>query len=292
MPTVPIVPQSVAAVPFSVTPATGTEAKLITVYAEWNGAAASGNFLPCLAIYDNSGVRLGRVFPSSTVTAGDSAVVTYAPFPGGIGTKAASGSGYQFNTGTYGADNIGDWSLIEYTGTVAQTFTKPEAMSGGATAIETFSAGITTADGFAITADPSLLANSGNPVLEVDHAFNTGGHGAFGIAVNAVDATPAGTGIVQGVSVQAQSKSSADSIGVISTTTALAGAGNAYGIQVSAANAGTGKEIGLLASTNGNQAGANSLAILVNNSSGNPIFEVRNDGTVHILTGGVIHADL
>lgn len=91
MPTIPIVPETIAGVPFAITPSNVTEAKLIAAYAEWDGTGASGNFLPCLAIYSDAGVRLGRVFPSSPVAAGDSAVVTYAPFPGGIGQKSTPG---------------------------------------------------------------------------------------------------------------------------------------------------------------------------------------------------------
>lgn len=84
MPTVPIVPQTTAPAPFAVVELETLEAELLVAYAEWDGTGASGDFLACLAIYSDAGVRLGRVFPNATVTAGESAVVTYAPFPGGI----------------------------------------------------------------------------------------------------------------------------------------------------------------------------------------------------------------
>ncbi len=96
MPTIPIVPQTASSVPFAIEPSAVTEAKLIAAYAEWDGTGASGTFLPCLAIYSDAGVRLGRVFPSASVAAGDKAVVTYAPFPGGIGP------GIRFNTNNQG----------------------------------------------------------------------------------------------------------------------------------------------------------------------------------------------
>src|SRR5579864_5672189 len=91
MPTVPIVPSTPQTVPAAVIASNVTEAVLIAAYAEWNGASASGDFLPCLEIYSDAGIRMTRVFPSTTVKAGDSAVVSYAPFPGGIG-QASSGT--------------------------------------------------------------------------------------------------------------------------------------------------------------------------------------------------------
>jgi len=93
MPTVPIVPSTPQTVPAAVIASNVTEAVLIAAYAEWNGAAASGDFLPCLEIYSDAGIRMCRVFPSTTVKAGDSAVVSYAPFPGGIGQKTITSIG-------------------------------------------------------------------------------------------------------------------------------------------------------------------------------------------------------
>lgn len=89
MPTIPIVPQTTAPVPFAVVELQTLEAELLCAYAEWDGTGASGAFLPCLAIYSDAGIRLGRVFPGSTVAAGDAAVVTYAPFPGGIASDTS-----------------------------------------------------------------------------------------------------------------------------------------------------------------------------------------------------------
>lgn len=89
MPTIPIVPQTTAPVPFAVVELQTLEAELLCAYAEWDGSGASGDFLPCLAIYSDARIRLGRVFPGATVAAGDSAVVTYAPFPGGIASDSS-----------------------------------------------------------------------------------------------------------------------------------------------------------------------------------------------------------
>lgn len=89
MPTIPIVPQTTAPVPFAVVELQTLEAELLCAYAEWDGSGASGDFLPCLAIYSDAQIRLGRVFPGATVAAGDSAVVTYAPFPGGIASDSS-----------------------------------------------------------------------------------------------------------------------------------------------------------------------------------------------------------
>lgn len=80
------------------------EIQIKTAYATFDGTGASGDFLACLTILAQSGQILSRVFPSTTVKAGNVANVSYAPFPGGL---ASSGGGYtpprvyeKFNTGT------------------------------------------------------------------------------------------------------------------------------------------------------------------------------------------------
>lgn len=71
--------------------------RVITAFAHWNGAAASGTFYPALSFYAQNGALLMRVFPSTSVAAGASADVSYAPFPGGLINQAAGGTGVQFN---------------------------------------------------------------------------------------------------------------------------------------------------------------------------------------------------
>lgn len=67
------------------TPATwtvppGTSIKLNSVSATFNGAAATGNFFSCLAVYSQDNRLIGRFFPSTQMATGDSGEVTYAPF--------------------------------------------------------------------------------------------------------------------------------------------------------------------------------------------------------------------
>lgn len=57
--------------------------KPTAAFAHWNGAAASGAFLPALSFYTQDGKLFSRVFPTQ-VAQGDVADVSYAPFPGGV----------------------------------------------------------------------------------------------------------------------------------------------------------------------------------------------------------------
>lgn len=71
------------AAPATVALAPGQEIQVESVSATFNGAAASGTFLACLAVYSQSGVLIGRWFPSTRMAVGDSGEVTYSPFSGG-----------------------------------------------------------------------------------------------------------------------------------------------------------------------------------------------------------------
>jgi hypothetical protein len=58
----------------------GEAIRLQTVEATFDGAGAAGDFLPCVAIYSQSGRLLSRTFPASSMAVGDQAAVTFAPF--------------------------------------------------------------------------------------------------------------------------------------------------------------------------------------------------------------------
>lgn len=58
----------------------GLELVLASVVARFDGAAASGAFLPCLSLYSQDDRLMGRFFPETELAVGDEAVVTYAPF--------------------------------------------------------------------------------------------------------------------------------------------------------------------------------------------------------------------
>lgn len=51
-----------------------------SIQATFDGSAAMTDFLPCATIYGPDGRKLSRTFPASTMAAGDSGGVTYAPF--------------------------------------------------------------------------------------------------------------------------------------------------------------------------------------------------------------------
>lgn len=85
-------------VPFGYTVSETGVLTITNAHAEFDGTNASGAFLPCLAIYQQNGVLLGRFFPDGgSVNAGSSADVSYAPFLGGGGGGSSSGVGVEHN---------------------------------------------------------------------------------------------------------------------------------------------------------------------------------------------------
>jgi hypothetical protein len=69
--------------PSSVPFAPGADMEVVAASAVFNGAAASGTFLACMAVYSQSGILIGRWFPSQRFAVGDSGEVTFSPFSGG-----------------------------------------------------------------------------------------------------------------------------------------------------------------------------------------------------------------
>lgn len=66
--------------------------KVEAAFATFDGSAAASAFEPCLTFKAPDGRVLNRVRPSSTIAAGGTADVSYAPFPGGIGQGGGSSS--------------------------------------------------------------------------------------------------------------------------------------------------------------------------------------------------------
>ena len=58
-----------------------------SAFAHFDGTGASGPFLACLTFKSIDGKIFSRTFPSTAIAAGGVADVSYAPFPGGIGTS-------------------------------------------------------------------------------------------------------------------------------------------------------------------------------------------------------------
>ena len=251
--------------------------------ASYDGTGSGTAFLPAVQIISDSG-HVAGTFVAAQVAAGASADVTW--FPGGVNPAASAGSGIQFDT-----DNVGDWLEIETTATVGSAFSKPAALRGAAT---NYGQAFNANNGFVFTAPANSFFNSGNPVVDIEHYFSTGGYGAYGELVQVQDNTAGGGGGAIGVQISAGSNGTANSEALIAVGEVGAGGttGDAYGGEFRAGNQGSGKEIALFARTDGHKTGASSLAVLITDSLSNPIFEVRNDGSVHIKTGTTVVADL
>jgi hypothetical protein len=72
--------------PYSYTVPSSLVVEPTAATATFDGSGASGTFLCALSFYAQSGELLSRVFPSQSVASGDTAQVSYAPFPGGLTT--------------------------------------------------------------------------------------------------------------------------------------------------------------------------------------------------------------
>jgi hypothetical protein len=83
------------AAPFTIPLANDQRCIPTTITAIWDGSGAAADFLPCVSYYSPTGVLLGRYgVDAGSITAGDSAELTYAPFLGPRQTTPTpSGSG-------------------------------------------------------------------------------------------------------------------------------------------------------------------------------------------------------
>ena len=254
------------------------------------GGAATGQ----LTVADPSGEVIAARDQAKPIPAGGSGLETWAV---GLGEEqaAAAGGGLQ-----YDVDNVGDWLVIEATANIAVAFSQPNALTFGDDPTN-YTIAVNAAYGLLLTTTP----DNNNDVLTVEKS-STGlwqcngilvqtdaqGTGAsrgieldinttsgFGIGVNAGVGSTSGpvTGLVGDAIINGNG--AADAIGA-----------NAQGVVQGGA---TGRAIGLLARgySAGNPA-AQSLPILCQDHNGNPIFEVRDDGSVHIPAGTAVIADL
>lgn len=72
------VPPGTAPIQYQLAP--GEALTVESASATFDGSAAAGAFLPCIAFYAPSGELLSRTFPVDSIAAGASAEVTFAPF--------------------------------------------------------------------------------------------------------------------------------------------------------------------------------------------------------------------
>lgn len=199
--------------------------------------------------------------------------------------STASGSGgYQFNSGTYGADNVGDFSLIEYTGTSTDFFsgTTGSAAPANLTSENEVSLAITTTAGMLLTASHDTDWNTGNAVLTIQQYNLTGDFGAFTMQIYAKDTSTGGTQAVTTIDATAEGNTTSLVECLIGSAT-NSGSGNAIGVEglgYNRAGGATGTEIGGLFQVGGGQTGSRSLAIWCTNTTGSTTFAVRREGTL------------
>lgn len=275
-----------ASVPLPYTVPGAGEIILKGAYAHMDGTAAGVSWIPCLRVKTpNGNVMLECI--GDTVVAGASADVTW--FPGvGPPETASSGSGIQFNTepqsGTFlavtttGVDATGYGQVYTDTGGGGINFIvtgDAGGFFGTSVAVESNDTGSTPSLPFGVDAK----AVNNNATAEGLTAEITGTTGTFGAAASIGTATVTAAG-------------SSSTASAYTGTGVTAGSGDATGGSFIGSATGTGREIGLSCNTNGHQTGAKSLALLCLNHLGAAIFEVRDDGSVHIKTGTTVQADL
>lgn len=98
------------AVPYSYTLGAAERFQVESISAVWNGAGASGSFLPCASVYTQDGKLLGRYKGDITVSAGDSFTeATFAPFLKGVPKASAPAASSAPSVATfYRSTNLGD----------------------------------------------------------------------------------------------------------------------------------------------------------------------------------------
>jgi hypothetical protein len=298
------------------------------VSASFDGTGAAGSYVPAVQVIDPSGFTVGTYVLGQTLAAGASADVAWFPGvkpaaattgtplettntggtvtvnpttelligagitltnPGGAGTAelvaAGGGGGWDFNQ-----DNNGGYGQLETTGTVAANFANARANKTNA---DEFSLAFNAENQTLFTAAPDAFFNTGNATVEIQDFKTSGDFGSEGLEVIAQDTTANGSGTVTGVQVLATGDTSSNVEGVIVVATGgLTQASDVIGVDAAASNRGTGKEIGASFGIGGFQSGANSLALRCVDSIGNPIFEVRSDGSLHGKTGQALTFDL
>lgn len=85
----------------------------LSISATFDGSGAGADFMPCVSFYTTDGRLIGRFQGEATVTAGDTAQETFAPFL----SKRGSGAGIQFDKDP----QDGDWLFVHTTGTNPST---------------------------------------------------------------------------------------------------------------------------------------------------------------------------
>lgn len=122
--------------PHTLTLAPTQDVRPQTIAVEWDGAGASGSFLACLSLYSQSGVLIARTCPPVTFAAGDTGVVTYAPF---LGREPESAPPIVVGSPPFGIQDTSDNYNV-----YVSVSTDP---AGDATALSSFTDGATQVEG-------------------------------------------------------------------------------------------------------------------------------------------------
>lgn len=169
MPT-PITRDGPEAAPYAYVLASSEEFTPQAISAVFDGSGAGGDFLPCCSVYTQNGQLVSRDFPS-TVTAGDSAEVTYHPFLRAA-TSAPAPSATRLPWCLAEGDLPTDGSLPSYF-----TFDTKDSsvyqLDGGSSHVQIIGAGL-----FIVTVSASIETNAfgAATVLDLDCSF-TATHG-------------------------------------------------------------------------------------------------------------------
>lgn len=169
MPT-PITRDGPEAAPYAYVLASSEEFTPQAISAVFDGSGAGGDFLPCCSVYTQNGQLVSRDFPS-TVTAGDSAEVTYHPFLRAA-TSVTPVTGTRLPWCLAEGDLPTDSSLPSYF-----TFDTKDSsvyqLDAGSTHVQIIGAGL-----FVVTVSASIETNAfaATTVLDLDCAF-TAPHG-------------------------------------------------------------------------------------------------------------------
>ncbi len=150
------------AVPFTYTVTGAGEVAPYTATATFDGSGAGGDFVPCLSFYSIEGVLLARLpLTVQTITAGQSAEVTWAPFLGtGTGKKPPSAASTYQSNGT----PVGTEPILDFVDSATATFAlADDSVSTRVTVSATATGSVAFA--FGDGSDGPLHYDGTNPVL-------------------------------------------------------------------------------------------------------------------------------
>jgi hypothetical protein len=269
----------------------GVEFNVESVLAEVDTSAA-GSTIGELSIADQSGAVIATKRQSTPIPGGSSGSETWA-LRLDDDTAGSGGSGWQYNI-----DNTGGWGLLETVGNPTLPTSQPSSFTFGDSP-SSYSFAVNSDDGTVFTNNPGTFSHVvtieaggngtlGGTALFIQTDASAGASGTTGI----LEDINGGSGNTTGVAVAAGSASGTIQ-GVSSQVDQTSGGATlpAYAVNALATSNGSGDTIGVRCMGHA-LGGALACALQCVDHTGKPIFEVRDDGSVHILLGTAIIADL